>query len=278
MYANPDEQDDVATSFKSSGSGISLLGKLVLDINSKQVAKRALFSNVPLEIGPNFSISVKGYNILHPQKPARNCFIWNQGSELQIPVRKSEQTSDDMKAIEDKTLIRKAYKFAGAQVLFNEEEQKALKDWGSPVIRIIGFKPQSMLPAWASMKRSTFIYPSEEHYVGSTRTFSALWQKLLKDKKMGIAWHLARKNASPVLVAIIPAEERIDEATKLQTSPAGLWLYQLPFADDIRKPPPVAKPLVASDSLIDEMRTIIQQIVSDVHLVYLHDFNQQGHT
>lgn len=250
------------TSFKSSGSGISLLNNLISDINSKQVAKRALFCNVSLEIGPKFSISVKGYNILQQQKPARSCYVWSEGAENQIPVSKSEQSSGDTeKIITDKSSIRKAYKFAGTQVLFNEEEQAQLKNWGAPVIRIIGFKPQSMLPPWASVKKSTFIYPSEEHYVGSTRTFSALWTKLLKDKKMGIAWHLARKNANPVLVAILPSEERLDEVTKRQISPAGLWLYQLPYADDLRQTPLVPKPLVAPDELIDGMRTIIQQIV-----------------
>jgi ATP-dependent DNA helicase 2 subunit 1 len=156
--------------------------------------------------------------------------------------------------------IKKAYKFAGTQVLFKPEEQRALKTWGTPILRIIGFKPQSMLPMWASMKKSTFIYPSEEHYVGSTRVFSALWQKLLKDNKMGIAWYIARSNASPVLVAILPSQERLDEHTKGQVIPAGLWLYQLPFADDIRPPPMAPKPLVAPDSLVDEMRKVVQQL------------------
>jgi ATP-dependent DNA helicase 2 subunit 1 len=77
----------------------------------------------------------------------------------------------------------KAYKFGGEQVVFAPEEIGSLRYFGDPVIRIIGFKPMSMLPVWASLKQSTFIYPSEEDYVGSMRVFSALQQKLLRMKK-----------------------------------------------------------------------------------------------
>jgi len=249
----------VPTSFKSSGEGISLLSSLISDVNSKQVAKRALFSGLPFEIGPGFRISVKGYNLLQKQAPARSCYIWDKGEQLQKAIGTTTRADEEGQPI-DVAQIKKAYRFAGTQVLFTEEEQKQLKTWESPVIRIIGFKPQSLLPLWASVKKSTFIYPSEEGYVGSTRVFSALWQKLLKEKKMGIAWHIARVNANPVLVAILPSAERLDENTKHQLFPAGLWLYQLPFADDLRNPPPSTAPIVAPDLLINQMRDIVRQL------------------
>lgn len=214
---------------------------------------------MPFEIGPGFKISVKGYNILQKQAPARSCYIYDKGEELKPVEGVTIKTNEEGHTIEAET-IRKAYKFAGTQVLFTEAEQKQLKTWESPVIRIIGFKPQSLLPLWASVKKSTFIYPSEDGYVGSTRVFSALWQKLSKDKKMGVAWHIARSNAAPVLVAILPSEERLDEATKHQIFPAGLWLYQLPFADDLRSLPPQASPIPAPDILIDQMRDIVRQL------------------
>ena len=247
--------------FRSSGGdGISLLANLISDINSKQVAKRALFSNLPFEIGPGFKISVKGYNILQKQVPARSCYIWLGGETAQIVAGETERLSDDSSKVVGKVEIKKAYKFGGTQVLFTPEEQKLLKNFGSPVLRIIGFKPQSMLPFWAAVKKSTFIYPSEEDYVGSTRVFAALWQKLLGDKKMGVAWYIARANAAPMLVAILPSAERLDERTRQQVIPAGLWLYPLPFADDTRQPPEVPNRIVAPDVLVDEMRKVVQQL------------------
>ena len=237
-----------------------MLNSLVSDVNSKNVAKRALFSNLPFEIGPNLRISVKGYNILQKQVPARSCYVWMGGETAQIAVGESAQFAEDSARTVQAVEIKKAYKFGGEQVLFTSEEQKELKNFGSPILRIIGFKPQSMLPFWASMQKSTFIYPSEDDYVGSTRVFSALWQKLLNDKKMGVAWYIARANATPSLVAIIPSQERLDEVTGGQVFPAGLWVCPLPCADDMRSPPPVPQPLLASDKLVDQTRMIIQQL------------------
>ena len=215
---------------------------------------------MPFEIGPGFQISVKGYNIMQPQKPARQSYIWLNGEQAQIAVGESAQMAEDTARSVQKTEIKKAYRFGGEQVLFTKEEQKELKNFGPPGLRIIGFKPQSMLPFWASVDKSTFIYPSEEDYVGSTRVFAALWQKLLSDEKMGLAWYVARVNAKPQVVAILPSQERLDDVTKQQTIPAGLWLYPLPYADDIRNPPEMPPPLVSPDSLVDMMRTVIQQL------------------
>lgn len=215
---------------------------------------------MPFEIAPGFKISVKGYNILQPEKPARSSYIWLDGEKAQIALGETVQISEDTAGLVQKTELKKAYKFGGEQILFSKEEQKELKNFGSPVLRIIGFKPQSMLPVWASINKATFIYPSEEDYVGSTRVFAALWQKLLNDEKMAIAWYIARTNATPALAALLPSAERLDESTNQQTIPAGLWVYPLPYSDDIRNPPEAPAPLVSPDVLVDDMRKVIQQL------------------
>ena len=262
---------------KSSGSdGISLLNNLISDINSKQVPKRTLFSNLPFTLGEKFIISIKGYNILQRQEKARSCYVWLGGEKAQVAEgettkyvqedrKENEATKGDGNEISREDLkstfkIQKAYKFGGELVPFDTDQQKELKKFGEPGLTLIGFKPQSMLPFWASVKKATFIYPSEEDYIGSTRVFSALWQKLLKDKKMGLGWFIPRKNAGPSLVAILPSDEKLDEATKGQIFPAGLWLYYLPYADDLRSPPEPPLPLVAPDTLIDRMNKVVQQL------------------
>lgn len=173
---------------------------------------------------------------------------------------KTEQRDEDTNEITDKESIKKAYKFGGSQIFFSPEEQKELRNWHYVGIRIIGFKPQSMLPFWASVKKSTFIYPSEEGFIGSTRVFSALWQKLLKDKTMGIAWFCPRSNAIPLLAAILPSKERLAPTKNVQLNPAGLWLYPLPFADDIRSPPSLPAKIPCPEELTDEMRKIVQNL------------------
>jgi len=236
------------------------MNNLISDINSKQIPKRTLFSDFPFHIAPGFTISIKGYNVLQRQLPNRSTYVWMNGEVAQVPTGVSTQTNEDTTRPINKEQIQKAYRFGGEQVQFKPEEQKQLKDFGPPGLTIIGFKLQSMLPSWASMNKSTFIYPTDEGFVGSTRVFSSLWEKLLKDNKMGLGWYIARVNANPIIVAILPSAERIDESTKQQVFPAGLWLYPLPFLDDVRNPPPSTSHIMAPDTLVDSMRTIVMQL------------------
>ncbi|KAK3369134.1 SPOC like C-terminal domain-containing protein [Lasiosphaeria ovina] len=260
IYRDPTAEEGISgrvTSSKS-GDGLTLLSSLISNINSKQTPKRAYFSKVPFEIAPGLTVSVKGYIPLHKQEPRRTCYVYLNGEQAQIAQSETTKVDASTKSV-DKTEIKKAYKFGGEYVYFDKEEAQKLKQIGEPTIRIIGFKPRSQLPTWASMKKSTFIFPSEERVVGSTRVFSALWQKLLRDSMIGIAWFLARSNASPVMVAIIPSGSQDEENTGTQFLPAGLWLYPLPFVDDVRTVDLDAAPRPV-DQLTNRMRSIVQNL------------------
>ena len=211
-----------------------------------------------MEIGPDFKISVTGFLLFKRQEPARSCYVWLGGEKPQIAKGVTTLIADDTARTVEKWEIRKAYKFGGEQVSFTVEEQQALRKFEDPVIRIVGFKPLSALPFWANIKQPTFIYPSEADYVGSTRVFSALYQKLLKDEKMALVWFVPRKNAAPVLGAMIAAAEKTDE-NDVQRIPPGMWIIPLPFADDVRQNPETTLN-VAPETLIDRMRAIIQQL------------------
>jgi len=239
--------------------GLSLLQSLLNSINSKAVAKRALFSSVPLELSKNLKISVKGYIIFKRQVPARSCYIWLDGETPQIVEGKSAFVAEDTARTVEKVELRKAFKFGGETITFTPDELAAIKNFGDPVIRLIGFKPLDMLPIWANLKNSTFIYPSEEDVIGSTRTFAALHQSMLKKKKFALVWYIPRKNAAPWLAALMPGAEKLGEGGE-QVIPPGLWVIPLPYADDIRQKPEMNKLIRASDDLVDKMRQIMQQL------------------
>jgi ATP-dependent DNA helicase 2 subunit 1 len=241
----------------SSGDGISLLQSLLSSVNSKAAPRRALFS-LPFEIGPGLRISISGYTMLKRQEPVKSCYVWVNGEKPEIATLSSTQHTDDTARTVEKQEVQKAYKFGGEQVPFTKDEIAAIRNFGDPILRIIGFKPMSMLPIWASTRSSTFIYPSETDYIGSSRVFSALQQKLIQDRKIGVAWFIARKNATPVLAAIYPGEEQLNDDGE-QAMPPGLWIIPLPFADDIRQNPETIL-VSAPDVLKDKMRVIIQQL------------------
>ena len=233
-----------------------MLNSLISNINSKQTPKRSYFSGMKFDIAPGLRITVKGYQVIHRQEKQRSCYVWMEGEAPQLAVGETTKLDADARIVE-KSEVKKAYKFGGEYVYFNPEELKDLKNFGEPCLRVIGFKDRTLLPTWASVKKSVFIFPSEEDYVGSTRVFSALWQKMLKDDKMALAWHIARKNASPILVAILASGAPDDGGTPYL--PAGLWVYPLPFADDLRN---VELPVTAraSNGLIDQMRPIVKNL------------------
>ena len=201
---------------------------------------------------------MKGFIILKRQEPKRSCYVDVGGEKAQIATGITLQVAEDTARLVEKVEIRKAYKFGGEQITFTPEEVENLRHFGDPGIRIIGFKPLSMLPIWANLRPSTFIYPSEEDYVGSTRVFSALHQKLLQDGKMGVAWFVARKNATPQIAAVIPGAERLDHHNA-QTTPPGLWIIPLPFADDIRQNPQTTL-IRAPETLIDRMGDVVRTL------------------
>lgn len=272
---NPTSLTDIDSSKLKTGStdGITLLQSLLTSIASKATPKRALFSAVPLEIGPNFRISVKGYLLFKHQKPARSSYIYLHGERPQLVKGSREPVAEEELRQVEKSEIRRAYTFGGEQITFSIEEAKKLRDFGDPVIRIIGFKPMQRLPLWANIKNSTFLYPSEEDYVGSTRVYSALHRKLAKDRLFGLCWFIARRNATPVMAAMVPTLISEDEDNDKNCSdvsasgtPQGLHLIPLPFADDIRQNPPTTheKPLRAPDELVDAMRPIIRKCCCEI--------------
>ncbi|CAJ2502081.1 Uu.00g049340.m01.CDS01 [Anthostomella pinea] len=262
IYRDPvaDEITPGRITASKSGDGMTLLNSLVSNISSRQTPKRAYFSNMAFEIGPGFTISVKGFNIIQKQAAARSCYVWLEGEKAQIAVGESAHLAADSARSVEKVEVKKAYKFGGEFVHFTEEEQKSVKQFGGPVIRIIGFKDRPQLKIWQSVKKSIYIFPSEVGYVGSTRVFTALWQKLLKSNKVGIAWHIARKNGNPQLVAIIPSRSPSDEKSGTPFMPAGLWLYPIPFADDVREGPEKPGIMRTTDELTDKMNTIVRQL------------------
>lgn len=259
--ADPDAPAPITKAAKAAttGDGITLLQSLLSTIASRSAPRRALFANLPFEVGPGLKISIKGFIIFKRQEPARTTYVHTDGEKVQLAVGTSTLMADDTARAVEKAEIRKAYKFGGETVSFSKEEMSQIRNFGDPVLRIVGFKPISMLPVWANTRPSTFIYPSEEEVIGSTRVFSALQQKLLSSDKMGVAWFVPRKNATPVLTAILPGKERHDDDNNNQTMPPGLWIHPIPFADDVREPPETSL-VTAPDSLVDIMRTVIQQL------------------
>ncbi|EPS41994.1 hypothetical protein H072_3992 [Dactylellina haptotyla CBS 200.50] len=249
MYDTGEETDNLPGSEEAAkhADAESRYEQMLAAITAKQAPRRALFTS-KMEIGKGLIIGIKGYLLYKRVEPSRSHYIHERGEKLQIVKGSTTQMVEETAQEVTKDQIRKAYKFGGETISFSEEEMKKIRYFGDPILRILGFKPQSELQFWHNMRSSIFIYPSEEDYTGSTRTFAALRNKLLDSKLMGIAWFIPRRNAAPVMTAVWPSVE-----------PQGLFLITLPFVDDIRQNPEVPH-IVAPNQLIDRMQDVIRQL------------------
>ena len=134
---------------------------------------------------------------------------------------------------------------ARTRLHFSPEQVQQFRTMGlAPQIKILGFQSPDNLSLEDNVKHSYFIYPDEETYTGSTRTFAALLKSCLKKDKHALALCRFRANNPPEFAVLIPQEEVLTEGGG-QEMPPGFHVIILPFRDDIRE-----KPRNITDNLI----------------------------
>ncbi|KAJ7432310.1 SPOC like C-terminal domain-containing protein [Mycena galericulata] len=253
---------------------ISRIEDLLAQMRFHEVPKRAQFS-IPFQLANGFSIGVKGYGLVTEQKKGAYKYFVDLGERMEVATVRTVYVDEDRQAEVDKPKMVFGMdvgaagddddQSGGARVVkpgqrpfYTTEEIRSFRSLGlEPGLKLLGFKDRSDLAFEDNIKHSQFIYPDEMAYAGSKRTFSALLKSMVKKKKMGLVLSLTRRNASPTFCALLPQEERVDEAG--WTDPAGFHLIPLPFADDIRAAP-VENGCRASESVKEAARAWIDKL------------------
>ncbi|KAK3065689.1 ATP-dependent DNA helicase II subunit 1, partial [Teratosphaeriaceae sp. CCFEE 6253] len=143
--SDPDAPQPLTTDIKAASStakdGISLLQSLLSSVASRSAPRRAQASHLPFEIGPGLKISVKSYILTKRQTPKRTSYIYvpPDSEKAQIVSYVGQLIADDTARTVEKTEVRRAYKFGGETISFSEEELAKIKNFGDPILRIIGF-------------------------------------------------------------------------------------------------------------------------------------------
>ncbi|KAK9447392.1 SPOC like C-terminal domain-containing protein [Limtongia smithiae] len=250
-------------------------------IRARQTPRHAIFS-VPMEIAPGkVTIGVKGYVLYSRRTIAKSAYVYMQeGEKPQIAHSRAEYVKLPKEDLQHQQLqsrfpnnvsirataedngtaasndtneeFARGYQFGGEILPFTAEERNALRDFGKPGIQILGFKPLRMLDPRMTCRAAVFIYPSEEEYVGSVRTFAALHKVLLSDKKFAVSWIKGTANSSPALYNLVAAEEIIEKregGRDEQVQAPGLYAIRVPFLDDVRD-----YPVTAMTDSLDEVK------------------------
>jgi ATP-dependent DNA helicase 2 subunit 1 len=127
---------------------------------------------------------------------------------------------------------------AKTRLRFTDSEVAEMRSMGiNPQIKILGFQSSDLLQIDENIKHSYFIYPDENTYTGSTRTFAALLQSCTKLKKHALAICRFKRNNTPEFAVLIPQPEEMSEDGKSQEVPPGFHVIILPYKDDLRAQP-----------------------------------------
>lgn len=78
-------------------------------------------------------------------------------------------------------------------------------------LRLLGFKPCSLLKHYHQLRSPTFLYPDERSMAGSTQTFIAFHAAMLAKEKMAVCSFVRTQASEPRLVAVIPQVEEVDD-------------------------------------------------------------------
>ncbi|GAA6015830.1 hypothetical protein JCM11491_007201 [Sporobolomyces phaffii] len=221
---------------------VALYG-MIQSMRLKEAAKRVAFK-IPFHLADGFVIGISGYNMIGEERkklPTKIDANDERGTEvLSEVVYKDGDLGSEIKPGQ----IRKYFQVGrtqldkgiqAAKIFFTEDEVRKVKALGRlPGLRLLGFVPrEGNLHFWQSVKQSYFIYPEEDRWEGSTRTFASLLKSMVKKDVVAYASFIGRRAARPQIVLLLPQEEKLNDAG-VQVLPPGIHLCQLPFADDIR--------------------------------------------
>ncbi|KAJ3886512.1 SPOC like C-terminal domain-containing protein [Lentinula edodes] len=270
--------DDVDSdpSILNQSISISRIEDLLSQMKFREVAKRALF-NIPFELAKGLTIGVKGYGLVTEQKKGEYKYFVDLGDRLEAATVKTGQLDEDRQVEVDKSNIVYGMAVVGAapsnddaeddsmaatkvvksgqRPFYTADEMRSFRTLGlEPGLKLLGFKPRDTIKFEDNVKHSLFLYPEENTYAGSKRTFSALLKSMIKKKVVGLARGVLRRNSTPTIYAVLPQEEDVDEM-----EPGGFHIIPLPFADDIRSAP-IDEGYIASDDLKDKARAWINKM------------------
>lgn len=272
------EEEPEASGVFPDSISITRIDDLLEQMRFHEQPKRAVF-NVPFELGKGFTIGVKGYGLVTEQKKGSYLYFIDLGDRMEVARSRTVYVDEEKEAEVSRNKALFGMKLGadedggdgdemglgpsrvvkhGQRPFYTAEEVQSFRTLGlDPGIKLLGFKDKKELAFEDNVKHSIFIYPDELKYSGSKRTFSALLQKMLEKRKIGLVRALVRRNSSPVFCALLPQAEKVEEGGWCE--PGGFHLIVLPFADDIRAAP-IEEQLRASEKVKDAAKNWIDKL------------------
>nr|CAD1841719.1 unnamed protein product [Ananas comosus var. bracteatus] len=193
----------------------------------KRIFKKRKVKTLTFSIANGISIEVNTYALIRPTLPG--AIMWlDSVTNLPLKNERSIICADTGALYQAPPKRFQPYK--NEIIKFSVNELSEIKKLSNNHLRLLGFKPLDCLKDYHNLRPSTFIFPTDEEIVGSTRIFIALHKSMLRLRRFALAFH--GSSTHPQLVALV-AQDEITSASG-QVEPPGMHMIYLPYSDDIR--------------------------------------------
>ncbi|SCV69904.1 BQ2448_1298 [Microbotryum intermedium] len=265
---------------------VQTLSEMVDNLRTKEAMKRVQFQ-IPFTLAEGTTIGIKGHALVGVERlrlPTKVDLNTSHADAVLHKIFYKDAITGDH--LDVKTEIRKYFEIGkvdvdkgsrSAQIFFTEAEIRKVKVrprralllpvtdkvtnplmtpqtlGRSPSMSLLGFVSRTdFLKYEETIKHSYFIRPDEDAFTGSMRTFVALMESMIRKGVIAYASFLSRISGRPQIVILDAQEEVLNQKTGVVERPAGINIYQLPFADDLRKhrldkTPSIKKPYVEGE-------------------------------
>ncbi|XP_021714073.1 ATP-dependent DNA helicase 2 subunit KU70-like isoform X1 [Chenopodium quinoa] len=195
----------------------------------KRIFKKRRYRTYTLSIASGVSIQMSAYALLRPTVPGNITWL-DSTTNLPLKTERSLICADTGALMQEAPKQFQAYR--DQEIKFSREEISQIKRVSLTQLCLLGFKPLSCLKDHHNLKPSTFLFPTDEDTIGSTKIFIALHRSMLRLRRFAVAYF--GSSTHPQLVALIAQDEVI--TARGQVEPPGMHMIYLPYCDDIRNP------------------------------------------
>lgn len=203
--------------------------RIRMRVHRKRTLQRLKFQLAP---GVEMAISVF-VTILETKIPAPIYLLNENNKPLKSETKHiCAQTGALLHPVDD---IETFVELSGERIPVSRAEMVEIKHGCEPCLKLLGFKPQSCLKPHHRIFHSYFVYPDEKAISGSGSLCAALLKCMLEKRLMALASYVARKNAEPAMVVLLPQAELQDPSGAEQIRPPGFHMIRLPWAEEIRE-------------------------------------------
>lgn len=217
------EGEEVAQFLPSAGERLEDM----TDQLKKRILKKRKIRTIRFSISNDVCIEVNTYALIRPTLPG--AIVWlDSVTNLPLKSDRSFICADTGALLQEPP--KRFHLYKSEKVMFSKDELSKIKRVSNAQLRLLGFKPLDCLKDYHNLRPSTFIFPTDEEIVGSTRIFIALHRSMLRLKRYAIAFY--GSPAHPQLVALVAQDELMSSSG--QVEPHGMHMIYLPYSDDIR--------------------------------------------